>query len=96
MKRDEISKIVFFEFEQILIDKEETLLNEFNENTQLMGSNSLLDSIDLVSFIVALEQSIEDKFSIDITIADENAMNQIVSPFKNLGTLIDFIEKKII
>jgi acyl carrier protein len=95
MKREEISKIVLSVFGEILIDRDDIDQYEINEKTQLMGSNSLLDSIDLVTFIVSLEQYLEDEFSITITIADENAMSQKESPFKTLGTLVDFIQGKV-
>ena len=95
MKRDDIAKIVFAGFEQVLIDKDHKEVIEINEKTELMGLNSIFDSVDLVTFIVSLEQTIEDEFSISVTIADENAMSQIESPFKNLGTLIDFIQKQL-
>jgi acyl carrier protein len=94
MKRDDIAKIVFAGFEQVLIDKDHRDLIEINEKTELMGLNSIFDSVDLVTFIVSLEQTMEDEYSTSVTIADENAMSQTESPFKNLGTLIDFIQKQ--
>ena len=60
--------------------------------TVLMGSDGKLDSLALVNLIVVIEQNIEDKFDVSITIADERAMSQKHSPFRTIGTLTDYID----
>jgi len=60
--------------------------------TVLMGSDGKLDSLALVNLIVVIEQNIEDKFDVSITIADERAMSQKRSPFRTIGTLTDYID----
>jgi|ETNmetMinimDraft_27_1059897.scaffolds.fasta_scaffold87923_2 acyl carrier protein len=57
----------------------------------LFGGNSPLDSLGLVSFLVILEQNIQDTFEKSITIADEKALSFKNSPFKKIGTLADYI-----
>ena len=46
----------------------------------------------LVRLIVIIEQNIEDEFDISLTIADERAMSQKQSPFRTIGTLVDYID----
>ena len=46
----------------------------------------------LVTFLVDLEQKIEDEFDLDITIADEKAMSLKNSPFRTVSTLKEYIE----
>ena len=60
--------------------------------TRLFGGNSKLDSLGLVNLIVAVEQNIEDEFDITITLADERSMSQKHSPFRTVGSLVDYIE----
>ena len=57
-----------------------------------MGQGSKLDSLGLINLIVAVEQNVEDKFDITITLADERAMSQEISPFRTVGSLADYIE----
>ncbi len=57
----------------------------------IYGSNSNLDSLGLVSFIIGLEQNIEDKFNQSISLADEKAMSQKSNPYQNINTLADYI-----
>lgn len=71
-----------------LIDNNENL----NETTVLLGAEGILDSMGLVSLIVAVEQDVEDKFGKEITIADAKAMSQKNSPFKTVGSLANYIE----
>ena len=62
-----------------------------DKNTALFGKDGQLDSLGLVNLLVIIEQNIEDEFDISITIADERAMSQKHSPFRAVGTLVDYI-----
>lgn len=57
----------------------------------LYGSQGTLDSVGLVTLIVAVEQAIEDELDATITLADEKAMSQKNSPFQTIGTLANYI-----
>lgn len=60
-------------------------------NAKLFGSESDLDSLGLVSLIVGIEEAINDKNNISISIADEKAMSQKYSPFRSIETLADYL-----
>ena len=64
-------------------------------NDSIYSSNSNLDSLGLVSFIIALEQSIEDKFKVSISLADEKAMSQKSNPYATINSLAEYISKLI-
>ncbi len=61
----------------------------------LFGRDGVLDSIALVTLIVAVEQAIEDEFDTALTIADEKAMSQKLSPFRTVGALSEYVQKLI-
>lgn len=86
--KENLVKIVIEET-RALVDNDENL----NEATALLGSDGILDSMGLVSLIVAVEQDVEDEFGREITIADAKAMSQKNSPFKTIGSLVEYIEK---
>ena len=83
-------------------------INEYNDglskneqissdlDSSIYGGSSNLDSMGLVSFIVGLEQSIEDKFDQSISLADEKAMSQKSSPYQNINSLADYILKLLV
>jgi acyl carrier protein len=62
-----------------------------NAETHLFGANSLLDSSALVSLLVEVEQQINDAVGTEILVADERAMSQRRSPFRNIGTLAEYV-----
>lgn len=78
-------------------DMNETLENripaEKGTDTPLYGNEAVLDSLGLVRFILQVEEAIEDEFETTIVLADEKAMSQKNSPFRNIGTLAEYIEK---
>ena len=65
---------------------------EFSLETRLYGEGSLLDSIALVTLIVDLEEKLADQFERNLVLADERAMSRTHSPFRSIGTLVDYIE----
>ncbi len=70
-------------------------LAELTNETSLVGSDTVFDSMDLVSFLAELEDEIEELYSIEIQIADEKAMSRFRSPFMNIGSLTEFLTEKI-
>jgi len=59
--------------------------------TRLLGGDSPLDSLLLVTLIVNIEEAIESEFGVTLTIADERAMSRRVSPFASVGLLTDYV-----
>jgi acyl carrier protein len=59
--------------------------------TRLLGSQSVLDSMHLVSLIVAIEREVEDTFGVALTLADERALSMQASPFRSIQSLADYI-----
>lgn len=92
MTKIEIEQNVIASFKQVITNSGKSYDGTVDMNTPIMGSESPFDSIDLVTFIVTLEQMIEDDWSISITLADDRAMSQTISPFKTIRTISDYIE----
>ena len=60
----------------------------------LFGPDSALDSIGLVSFIIEAESTLSQALGKAITLADERALSQSHSPFRTLGTLVQYVEEQ--
>ena len=71
--------------------KDKTLSNP-TSSTEIFGRNGALDSLALVSLIADLEDLVADRFDKDIILADDKAMSQKTSPFRNVRSLTDYIE----
>jgi len=61
--------------------------------TPLYGANSVLDSLRLVSLVVAVEREIEQESGVSLVLASERAMSQRRSPFLSIGSLAEYIEQ---
>ena len=64
-------------------------------DTILFGSGSPLDSIGLVSFVVAVEDRIEDRTQKRIALATEKAMSKKTSPFRTIDALAEYIHERL-
>ena len=72
---------------QIELDKDVVL----DENTRLIGTSSVFDSMELVQFIVDVESVLNDEFDIEIELTSEKAMSRRNSPFISINSLVNFI-----
>ena len=52
-----------------------------------------MNKLCLVSLITDIEERISDGFDVDIVLADEKAMSQRTSPFRNVKSLTIYIQK---
>lgn len=59
----------------------------------LIGKSGKIDSLGMINLIVAVEQKIEEKLEATLSLANDNAMSAETSPFKTVGSLIDYVEK---
>jgi len=88
------------ELELVIIETlKEVVDNELAEgpeepgvDTPLFGRNGLLDSLGLVSLVVALEQVIEDRYGVALSLADEKALSQAHSPYRTVASLASYAE----
>ena len=66
-----------------------------SDDTRLFGAEFGLDSIDLVTFTMELEEQLRQEFGVSLTIADERAVSMKRSPFATVGTMVDFVVKRL-
>ena len=91
MERSQILRIVYQVMEELNEDREDNKKLDLSEDTMLLGRGSNLDSLGLVNLVVAVEQSVMDELGTEITLTDEKAMSQFKSPFRTVGSLVNYI-----
>jgi acyl carrier protein len=91
MQQDKILSVVFNAVDEVneQLPPERQLAK--TSDTSLLGREATLDSLGLVNLVVATEQNIEEEFGVTLTLADERAMSQSHSPFRTIGTLVEYI-----
>ena len=94
MDSRDVTGLVIASINEILsekLDKGQTMLPTLKEATRLIGKDGVLDSLGLVSAIVDIEQKLSDDHGVSVTIADERAMSQEKSPFRTVGSLVEYV-----
>lgn len=94
MDKSDVTSLVIESVRQVLseIDEKNRPKVEILEgSTRLVGREAILSSLGLVSVIVEIEQRLSDDHGIVITIADERALAQERSPFRTVGSLVEYV-----
>ena len=68
---------------------------ELDSATTLFGGDGFLDSMALVTLVVAVEQAIEERFGTNVSLADPGAMSQEHSPYRTIGALADYALQRL-
>jgi len=89
--RERILAIILAEVGAINETSAKPMREEICESTHLIGGGGAMDSISLVSMIVAIEQQVEDELGCAISITSDRAMSQTKSPFRTIGSLTDWV-----
>jgi acyl carrier protein len=91
-RKERVTQEVFRAIDEVNANLPEGRQLEKSTDTVLFGERGELDSLGLVSLIVATELQVEEAFGVSITIADEKAMSQERSPFKTIASLVDYVD----
>ena len=62
-----------------------------SRETAIFEGDLALDSLSLVTLIVDVEARVSDAFEANVSLASEKAMSMRNSPYRTVGTLVDFI-----
>ena len=91
MKRD-LELVIIDALKEVVDNGEAGRVEEAEVDTPLFGRNGLLDSLGLVSLVVAVEQAIEDRFGVALSLADEKALSQTQSPYRTIASLAAYAD----
>jgi len=64
-------------------------------DTAVFSGDDAIDSLSLVTLIVALERAVSEQFGQTVSLADEKAMSQKNSPYATVGSLAALIAGRL-
>lgn len=67
----------------------------FNENIRFIGKDACLDSMGLATFILTIEELLEDKMDKKVQLVSDKAFSSKQSPFYSVSTLVQYIYELI-
>lgn len=88
--REQIAELVHRTVDEVNEELEGEAKLEESRDSVLYGQEATIDSMTFVSFIVAAEENIRREYGLSVTLANEKAMSSERSPFKTLGSMIDY------
>jgi acyl carrier protein len=88
-----LEKFVYPALEEIDDELDPGITLERAPDTVLFGPNGALDSLALVSLLVALEERIEDETGQAVRLVNDDAMSRRKSPFRTLGALAAYVDE---
>lgn len=92
--QDEIVDLILESIKE-LGSEESWEIGDVDVDTKLFGEGGILDSMALVTLVVAVEQEIEDKYEQAVSLADEKAMSQSRSPYRSVSRLAEYAASQI-
>lgn len=90
-QRDDVQRTVFRALENLNAELPQGSKVPISVETPLLGERAPLDSLSLVSVIVDVETGLADQFGYAVSLTDDRALSQEVSPFTNVGALVSYI-----
>jgi len=88
-----VREIVLSAINELNADLAISDLRDPADSTVLYGDESDLDSLSLVMLIGDIEARVNDDFDANLVIASERALSLRRSPFRTVGSLIEYIEQ---
>lgn len=93
---DILSDILYPAIEEFNVTLPDNKKVEKSVEADLMGDEGgHLDSIQLVSFIITVEEMLMDVTGEEIALANEKAMSRKNSPFRSVGSLAEYIAELV-
>jgi acyl carrier protein len=94
--RQAIDEVIVGCIQELSHGRERFLSPVVGGDTPLYGDKGLLDSLDLVTLVMAVEQEVETQFGVSLTLADEHALSRKHSPFRTTRSFAEYIEERVV
>jgi acyl carrier protein len=92
---NDLTDLILQTAREIGVSQEMELPADFNPRTPLFGEGGALDSMALVSLVIAVEQAIEEKYGVVVELANDKALSQRNSPYRTVETLATFATQEL-
>jgi acyl carrier protein len=93
---DELVALIVTATREVSAEQDLDIGADLDADSRLFGEKGLLDSMALVSLVIAVEQAIEQKYGKSIALADEKALSQRSSPYRTIGSLAAYAAQQLV
>jgi len=81
--------------EEINITREQKIPIEELDRISIYGESGVFDSMQLVNFLMVVEERMSEQMGLSITIVSEKAISRKVSPFSTVSALLDYLMEEV-
>jgi acyl carrier protein len=93
--RQEIETLIHESLSEVNETRAEKIPTDDVDSVALYGDGGVFDSMQLVNFLLLLEEKILDTLDKEISLTSERAVSRRISPFRNVEHLVDFVLEEI-
>lgn len=93
--QDELVKLIVRTATEVMSEQGIEGPDALDADTKLFGDGGVLDSMGLVSLVIAVEQAVQDQFGAQVALADEKALSRRQSPYRTVGTLASYAAEQL-
>lgn len=91
ISKQEITSVVLEVTYRLFEEMSESEVAEFKAEQDKLHAKLPFDSLNLVSLVVELEDELEKRYDVRLSLADERAVSHEVSPFSSVDSLSAYI-----
>ena len=81
--------------EEINVTREQKIPIDDLDQVHIYGDGGVFDSMQLVNFLMVVEEKINDEMDLTITIVSEKAISRKVSPFSSVPALLEYLVEEL-
>jgi acyl carrier protein len=89
---EKVLECVYAAIDEANEDRQDLPPLEKSPETPIHGTESGLDSLGLINFVVAVEEGVERDLGVAILLSDDRALAQEANPFETVETLVAYID----
>jgi acyl carrier protein len=93
MDKSQIIQLVFTAVDEVNKQLPKAQRLEKSQDTIISGDGSQLDSMGQINLIFAVEQQIEQRFNVTVSLVEDGSLGGDANPFRTLGSLADYTLK---
>lgn len=90
-QREAVQGIIYRALQNLNAELPPAAQVKISDETLLLGEDSLLDSLSLVSVIVDVETALQDELGQSVSLTDDRAMGYQPSPYVDVKALLTYI-----
>lgn len=91
MERDHALRLVFEAIDQVNQQLPAARRLAKQPDTIIVGPGGALDSLGIITFVIALEEKLGDELSRSVQLLDESMLSDADGPFHSVGSLAEYL-----